>query len=165
MLITGYHGTTETYAHNILAEGEYHISCSDTEWLGDGIYFYEQFSDAFNWRPKSGEEKVVLHAVVKIADDEYLDIDSPEGERAWRGILEYICKVECIKLTGTPQENQCAACRMLWDSNPNIKVVAGSFATMPSQVKVLIDKRIRRREFCVRNNEPIKCTQIIDYKG
>ena len=156
MLITGYHGTTETYAHNILAEGEYH---------GNGIYFYEQFSDAFNWRPKSGQEKVVLHSVVKIADDEYLDIDSPEGERAWRGILEYICKVECIKLTGTPQENQCAACRMLWDSNPDIKVVAGSFATMPSQVKVLIDKRIRRREFCVRNNEPIKCTQIIDYKG
>lgn len=165
MLITGYHGTTETSAHNILAEGEYRVSCTDKEWLGDGIYFYERFADAYNWRSASGGETVVLHSVVQIDENEHLDIDSPEGERAWMGILDYICEVECIKLTGTVQENQCAACRMLWDSNPDIMVLVGSFATTPSKVKVLIDKRPRRREFCVRNNEPIKCTQIIDYKG
>ena len=164
MLITGYHGTTETFAQNILKEGEYHLSCTNKEWLGNGIYFYEQFSDAYNWRPKSGEEKVVLHSVINITDDEYLDIDSPEGTHAWQSILEYICSAEHTELTGTPQENQCAACRILWDTNPGIMVLAGSFATAPAKVKVLIDKRIRRREFCVRNNKPIKSTQIIYYK-
>lgn len=165
MLITGYHGTTETNAHNILADGEYHISRSDKEWLGDGIYFYEHFSDAFDWKPKSGEEKVVLHSVICIEEDEYLDLDSPAGEQVWRGVLEHICESHSIKLTGTAQENQCVACRILWDTCPYLKVIAGSFATEPAQVKVLIDKRFRRREFCVKNNKSIKCTQIIDYRG
>lgn len=164
MLITGYHGTTESCANNILAEGKYHISCSDKEWLGNGIYFYEQFSDAYNWTEKTGEIKAVLHSVIKIEGREYLDIDSPEGKNAWKGILEYICEVEKIKLTGTAQENQCVACRMLWETNPDILVLAGSFASVPSKAKVLIDARPYRREFCVRNNKPIKCTQLINYK-
>lgn len=165
MLITGYHGTSEMYAHSILSEGKYNISGSNTEWLGNGIYFYECFSDALNWKCKHGEVKTVLHSVIQITDDAYLDIDSPAGEKVWRDILDYICKATNIKLTGTEQEQQCAACRILWDTNPSIMVIAGSFPTEPSQARVLIDKRIRRREFCVRNNEPIKCTQIIDYRG
>ena len=40
MLITGYHGTSLNNAHNILNEGKFKISNTDTEWLGSGIYFY-----------------------------------------------------------------------------------------------------------------------------
>ena len=165
MLITGYHGTTETYALKILADESFYISCSNKEWLGNGIYFYEKFSDAYAWRPASGEKKVVLHSVVSIDDNGYIDIDSPTGEKVWMEILDYICKVAHIKLTGTAQENQCAICRMIWDSDDNIMVLAASFATTRTRVQSLIDKRTRRREFCVRNNEPIKCTQIINYEG
>lgn len=165
MLITGYHGTTEIFAHNILAEGEYHISCGDKEWLGDGIYFYEKFSDAYGWRPESEEKRRVLHSVIEVEDRKYFDIDSQEGEKAWGEIIDYICKSENIELTDSYQENQCAVCRMLWDANPEIKVLAASFATDKSKIKVLIDKRKRRREFCVRDNSSIRCTQIIEYYG
>lgn len=164
MLITGYHGTTEQYAHSILREGKFRISRANKEWLGHGIYFYEKFADAFSWKPQSGEEKAVLHSVIRIPDDAFLDLDTDEGAKAWQGILDYLCQTEKIKLTGTAQENQCAACNMLWDSNPDIMVLAGSFAAQRSKVKVLLDRRIRRREFCVRDNQSIKSTQIIAYK-
>ncbi len=165
MLITGYHGTTSTHANNILKEGEYHLSNGDREWLGPGIYFYDEFSDAFNWSHQLDEEKVVLHSVIELSDEEYIDIDSDEGEKIWTEILDFICDSQNVKLDRTFEENQCAVCKMIWDSNPQIKVLAASFATSRSKAKVLIDKRKRRREFCVRNNEPIKCTQIIAYKG
>lgn len=164
MLITGYHGTTKKYAHNIIKEKEYHLSKGEKEWLGSGIYFYEKFSDAFCWKPQPGEEKAVLHSVIKVKNGEYLDIDSYEGEKTWNEILDVICESEDIELDGTYQENQCAACRIIWDSYPQLKVLAASFATTPSKAKVLIDKRKRRREFCVRSNESIKCTQIIAYE-
>lgn len=165
MLITGYHGTTLDCGNNIIKEGQYHLSSSKTEWLGKGVYFYVNFSDAFEWKPKSGDEKVVLHSVIRVKDDEFLDLDSDEGAVVWNRILDYICVSENIVLDGTHEENQCAVCKMIWDSNPQIKVIAASFATALSKAKVLIDRRKRRREFCVRDNESIRCTQIIAYRG
>ncbi len=165
MLITGYHGTTASYAHSIILEGKFHVSNGNKEWLGNGIYFYEKFSDAYNWRPASGERKEVLHSVIEISDDEYLDIESPEGIAAWEGILTFIRSTGDVELTGTYQENQCAVCNMIWDTSPDIKVLAASFATVPMKEKLLIDTRPRRREMCVRGNEQIKCTQIVEYRG
>ena len=46
MLLTGYHGTTQESAKSILKEKQFKLSQSNKEWLGEGIYFYEQFSDA-----------------------------------------------------------------------------------------------------------------------
>lgn len=47
MLITGYHGTQRHLANKIIQDGKYHISKGNKEWLGNGIYFYERFSDAY----------------------------------------------------------------------------------------------------------------------
>lgn len=168
MLLTGYHGTTETSARSILEQKEFHVSHGDKEWLGSGIYFYEKFSDAFAWEPLSdGSESVlraVLHAVVNVPDEAYLDIDSPEGEKIWMDIIDYICDTMRIRLTGTIQQKQCAVCNILWDINPELQVLEGSFGTPPSRIATLIDKRRRRREFCCRSNDSIKAIQIIDYK-
>ncbi len=163
-MITGYHGTTKRHAHSIISERKFHISSGNREWLGSGIYFYEKFSDAYNWH-SSGEEKVVLHSVIEVSDDEYLDIESPEGIEVLNGILKFIRSTEDVELTGTHQENQCAVCNMIWNTCPDIKVLSASFATTPMREKLLIDTRPRRREMCVRSNEQIKCTQIVDYKG
>lgn len=107
----------------------------------------------------------MLHSVIEVDDSAYIDIDTEEGTNLWLAILESIIRNRHVKLTGTAEENQCAVCRIIWDSVPEVKVLAASFAAEPSVARLLIDKRPRRREFCVRDNGPIKCTQIIDYRG
>lgn len=164
MLLTGYHGTNQDSAHKIIQSGKYNISHGNKEWLGDGIYFYEKFSDAISWRG-TNTEKTVLHSVIEVDDDSYLDIDSEKGTILWREILDHICKNKSIILTGSSEEKQCAVCRMIWRDNPDLMVLASSFPTMRTTIMTLIDKRIRRREFCVRDNRPIRCTQIINYRG
>ena len=163
-MLTGYHGTTQESAKSILKEKQFKLSQSNKEWLGEGIYFYEQFSDAYNWRNRTDKERAVLHSVIEVNDDEYLDIDSDKGGKLWREAGIYVSKDLGIEFTMSVEEAQCRMCKLIWEMVP-IKVLAASFATEKTLVKTLIDKRTRRREFCVKSNESIKCTQIINYEG
>ena len=63
---------------------------------------------------------------------------------------------------GTAQENQCALANFIWQEHKHIILLIASFATEPSMFKMLKDGRKRRREFCVRDNEPIKIVQIVE---
>lgn len=158
VFLTGYHGTDLASANSIIKENRYNISSSDTEWLGSGIYFYSSITDAYNWK----ESKAILHSVIKINDDEYLDIDSEEGIKIFQDIIDFICESHCVEICGSTQKNQCAVARMIWDTYPKLKVISASFATEKTKLKTLIDKRHRRKEFCVRNNSSIKHTYLIN---
>lgn len=160
MYLTGYHGTTLESANNIIEEGKFNISDSNTEWLGKGIYFYFDITDAYNWR----DTEAILHSVIKINDNEYLDIDTDDGATIYNEIIDYISTIQGKEIdtsTKNSQKNQCAVMKMMWDLNPNIKAISASFATTPTKVRTLLDKRPRRKEFCVRDNDVIKCTQLI----
>ena len=159
MLITGYHGTSLNNAHNILNEGKFKISNTDTEWLGSGIYFYYDINDAYGWR----NTEAILHSVIKIENDEFLDIDSTQGGELFYRMVEYMANLEnkSINVPVNVQKNQCALMKMLWDTYPKIKVMAASFPKEPTKFKVLLDRRPLRKEFCVRNNPYIKYTQLI----
>lgn len=160
MYLTGYHGTTSINANNIIKEGNFKISNSDVEWLGDGIYYYFDINDAYEWR----NSEVILHSVIKIEDKEYLDIDSDVGKKIYNQIIEYISDMQGKSVNRSfesIQKNQCAVMKMLWQTNPNIKVISASFPAVKTKLKTLLDTRPTRKEFCVRNNSYIKCTQLI----
>lgn len=159
MFLTGYHGTSLENGHKIIENQQFNISDGKKEWLGKGIYFYFSFTDAYNWR----DSDAIIHSVIKIGEDEYLDIDSKEGERIYNGILDVISSVQSktIYSNASPQENQCAVMKMIWGQQPKIKVISASFATEPTKIRTLIDKRPRRKEFCVRNNDCIKHSYLI----
>lgn len=155
MFLTGYHGTTLSGADGIIAEDSFHISNGNTEWLGDGIYFYFSIEDAYDWR---GTE-VIFHTVIKIEDKEYLDIDSPEGKELFEEIGNYLA--ETTGLTFSIQENQCSVMRMIWDANPQLKAISAAFPKRKRNFKTLTDTRSYRKEFCVRDNSCIKCKHLI----
>ncbi len=73
MYLTGYHGTNKEAADKIMERGKFLISKGDKQWLGDGIYFYPNFGDAYNWkyRDSDPEAEIIIHAIIKIEDDEY----------------------------------------------------------------------------------------------
>lgn len=160
IFITGYHGTTLKNAHNIFKSGQFIISNSDTEWLGSGIYFYYNLSDAYDWR----DTEAILHCVVKIDEDSFLDFDDKDAKKLLKDMIDFICESEDL-ISGFSdkyiQKNQCALMKMLWDSYPKLKVIAATFKKDERKIKFLLDPRSGRKEFCVRDNESIKLIQLI----
>lgn len=159
MFLTGYHGTALDRAEKILKDGYFDISNGDTEWLGEGIYYYFDITDAYNWR---GAE-AILHSVIKIEDNEYLDIDSKVGGDVYNEMIDYISSSQNKTVTesASVQQNQCAVMKMLWETYPELKAISASFHVEKTKIKTLLDRRCTRKEFCIRNNNPIKCTQLI----
>lgn len=112
MYLTGYHGTSEKWAKKVLETHTFKISDGDKEWLGRGIYFYESFGDAYAWN----NSEVILHSVIKINDDEYVDFDTVDGAKLYNKIVTHICENMSITVDGkSSQKNQCAVMNMLWD--------------------------------------------------
>lgn len=155
MFLTGYHGTTIAGAEGIISEGCFHLSKKDTEWLGDGIYFYFSIEDAYEWR----DTEAIFHTVIKIEDKEYLDIDTEEGKEIFKEICKCVAKSTGLKVN--VQKNQCAVMRMIWDTNPQLKAISASFYKEKTEFPTLIDTREKRKEFCIRDNSCIKCKHLI----
>lgn len=149
MYLTGYHGTSKEYANKIINTQKFHRSNGNKEWLGSGIYFYCNFEDALDWaRMRYNDDYAVIHAVVKINEDELIDFDSVRGQK----LINIILQSCMIAFSGKSQENQCALANYIWEQNLDIKVLKSSFAKTRTKIRLLKDVREKRIEFCVRNN-------------
>ena len=168
MYFTGYHGTSQEFASKIVADGCFTLSSGNKEWLGSGIYFYEMFSDSLDWADKKyPRDHAVLHAVVSVEEDEYIDLDSIEGESIYRRIINIIA--DTTKEIGNfhkgdAQNNQCAVARYIWTRFNDIKLLLASFPNEASAFPLIKDYRTKRRELCVKNNSAIKGIQLIELK-
>lgn len=160
MFLTGYHGTSNESADNILKENFFKPSESDEEWLGRGIYFYFDFADAYEWR----NNESILHSIIKIDDDEYLDLDTEEGLNICRKAIDKIIEygiVTDLKNKNMAQKNQCAVMNCIWKLSDTIKVMSRSFPRERKVIEMIMDERSLRKEFCVKDNSCIKFTQRI----
>ena len=157
-VFTGYHGTTELNGRRILKEKQFNLSNGNKEWLGKGIYFYEKYIDAFNWTQGS----MVLHSIIEVEDDQYIDIDTEEGKKTCRKIMKYIFEKYSDRINEKAQENQCQTMNFMWETSPRLRLIFASFSSEKSKYNMLIDVREKRREFCVRSNEVIKSIQTIE---
>lgn len=155
----GYHGTTREAAENIVEKKmKYRISCSNKEWLGRGIYFYVNISDARQWR----NSFAVLRSVIWIKQSEYIDYDTEKGRELFVRAKQIIEEYAQGKLLLSAEEAQCVISNMIWDSNPQVKLMAATFPNEPRKgQKTIFDYRKKRREFCVRDNDCIIKTELV----
>ena len=156
MYLTGYHGTDLEASNNIIKQGKFMLSTGCDQWLGDGIYFYPDFEDAYNWKHNKDdpEVKAIIHAIIRVESDEYLDIDSEEGIEIYRVLSEEVCKSVDIDLKNA-QENQNAVCKMIWEKCRKVKVLSANLPRETTKLPTLIDARKKRKEFCIRENKNI----------
>ncbi len=156
MFLTGYHGTTASAADSIISTNEFRPSTKDTEWLGDGIYFYREFVDAYNWRkdPDSPPSDTIIHAIIDVDDDAYLDLDSSEGHLLFKLISRYILAQlnASARPTKYAQKNQYAVAKMIWELSPELQVLSASLPSEHTGLPTMMDMRTKRKEFCVRDN-------------
>jgi hypothetical protein len=68
----GYHGTTKENATKITKDGEFYISIKTHEWLGKGVYFWENVQDGFWWN--NNEAVLCVNLVCK--PEQYIDLDN-----------------------------------------------------------------------------------------
>lgn len=96
MVIEGYHGTSKKCAHSIINEKHYKLSTSENEWLGIGIYFFENdkhqayMFSKYKDRSRTGqckehEDIAVLQTVIK--SESFLDLITDQGRE----------KLECAR--------------------------------------------------------------------
>lgn len=160
MFLTGYHGTTLLNAEKIIESNKFNISHKNIEWLGNGIYFYSNISDACDWK----NSEAILHSIIKVKDDEYLDIDSENGAKIFNEVFKTISQKQKKKVSTKfidIQKNQYAVMKTIWSVCDNIKVISASFPTKDRTFLTLIDRQPLRKEFCVKDNDCIKHTYLI----
>lgn len=99
--IDGFHGTDMTNVDGILNNG-FNPSVGDIEWLGTGAYFFikginehpdaqaEQWSIVSSWNKSKKKynynEYAVLHGVIEVDENKFLDLTVADGVK----ILDYI---------------------------------------------------------------------------
>lgn len=154
--ITGYHGTSKSAAKQIIEEQKFTLSKKNTEWLGSGVYFYPNYSDALEW--KDIDEHAILHSVICVNENEVIDLSKAKGKALLHNckqILKATLDDEIVKQLDNIEERQCYVCNFLWKANPKIKVIIGEFPTERSVFTTLTDEREFRKEFCVRESKYI----------
>lgn len=79
MLMILYHGTTEMRVFEIFREGKFNHSTGEKHYLGSGIYFYEDLSQAIVWAKlvskRDQRPPCVIKATIKVNDDQYMNLD------------------------------------------------------------------------------------------
>lgn len=99
--IDGFHGTDMKHVDSIIHNG-FRSSVGNKEWLGDGTYFFvkginknpdiqaEQWAIISSWNKKKKKNDydayAVLHGVIEVDENKYLDLTEPDGV----AILNYI---------------------------------------------------------------------------
>lgn len=169
MYLTGYHGTNKVAAKNIIREASFKKSIGEKHWLGDGIYFYEKNEDALDWNydGESGSE-TVLHCIIVVEETAYIDFDTKEGleilREAKRVLLQMAASDHYFekRVFSSSEMNQCHMMNLIWQSHPEISVMAASFSVGRRKISTLLDERRKRREICARDNDWIQ--SIIEIK-
>ena len=98
--IIGYHGTEIQSANLILSNSKYNQSNNEDDWLGSGIYFYDNLENAilYNIRKYINKNKIypqytelknktaILVNIIKCKEDEIVDLNEFENLQKFLGL-------------------------------------------------------------------------------
>ena len=91
-----YHATKAEYSEKILNTKDFKSSVSERDWLGTGIYFWDEIYNAKWWAKirYKNEKSVIIKSLLECDNDLFLDLDSTEEILAYKkftsNISDYI---------------------------------------------------------------------------
>lgn len=140
--LIGYHGTTNYFAEKIVKEHQFHLSVKNIEWLGKGVYFWQNKKDGIWWAKQSlkkysKENKCHVNAVVLKCQlicipEEYVDLGLDSNMKR---LIDFIKQYEFEQNKfgkkkpnfKTADEQRCFYCTLFKKYN-NIKILSFPFA-------------------------------------
>lgn len=75
--IKGYHKSKLDRANRILSSRSFPISTGSNQWLGDGIYFWDNIDNALWWNMNDYRDGAILTADLACDTDQFIDLDDP----------------------------------------------------------------------------------------
>lgn len=168
----GYHGTTDSSAKKIIEQQHFIPSTKDTEWLGEGVYFFAYKFHARVWannevaKPKNaGKTAAVLSAHLTYEEDQLLDLDDPEQLQQVNELFRTVAEKTSV-LKNAPKfdlhgkalkKRWCLLCNTYRRINKRIAITAYTF----QRGKVQNSFPNTQRQFCVNKSEIISEIQDI----
>lgn len=152
----GYHGTTAESAKSILADNHFNPSTKMDEWLGDGVYFFENdYLQAYDFITRARKKEDVKVLKAEIESDNVLDLTLKEVQvliNEFRlSIIERL-KDEFQGQNKNKLQNGVIINKLCDTSEEKIDVVRGVFFTPPVQ-RTIPNTNIPcvQTQLCVRN--------------
>lgn len=159
----GYHGTLDHKAEVIMRSHFIH-SKKNSEWLGNGVYFFSALRDAKRWArmesEKEGNESfaaAVLEADLECPENQYYDLDNRDLMNTLVGEAEELLKGlrGKSKTKLTEAQIRCAACN--WFAlKHGISIYAYTFPLKIKTNNAGFPYEIKHRQLCVRKDACIR---------
>lgn len=166
----GYHGTLSNRASSILENGFEH-SKKPNEWLGHGVYFFEDIEWAKTWAMNQAKKDnykhkaSVLSAVLSCDDDAFFDLDKTENMQKLQSETYMLAQRQYE--TGHPELKsdvmRCVACNF-WKMKYKTKIFAYTFPRMKYNA-IGFPVNAEQRQFCVTDNRCIKFIKLENIEG
>ena len=78
-----YHKAGQENAERSLRWQSFYVSESDDLWLGNGIYFWENYTDACWWKGRNYVNPVILSALLRCRQERFLDLDNKDQRESF----------------------------------------------------------------------------------
>ena len=160
----GYHGTSANHGNKIIQEQRINPSTKQTEWLGNGIYYWAYRSDAVWWgrlesqkAQNSGCAPVVLTSELSVAYEHFLDLDDSEQYTNFCNEADEFLKSANGLAFKNIYELRCFISNY-YAAAHNIELLAYTFSRN-NQTGSGFD-RLNRRQYCVKDPKVIQSIKM-----
>ncbi|MCD5406232.1 MAG: hypothetical protein LRZ99_00885 [Desulfotomaculum sp.] len=166
-VLLGFHGTTVANAEKILQEGRFKISADEDEWLGEGVYFFENdIKQAYYWCVK--ERNYKSWAILKgdIKAEIIFDLTLTDHWEEFLKILKEIEKRYKKRKDGTPRKLlNFVVLNIIYKQKP-YDVVRAVFDVSEAETPTFKRTNIKpvQIQLCVRNHDCIRNIERMECK-
>lgn len=157
-----FHGTLDHRADKIIRKG-FIESKKEFEWLGNGVYFFNEFDDAKCWairernKPQNiGSIAAVIQAKTSVEEEYFYDFDVPDKMDSFILETQELAKALTYYYSGdfTREKVRCALCNWFAKKH-NIRVYAYSFPKKINTNAAFFPYTVVQRQLCVRDKDCI----------
>ena len=164
--IVGFHGTTKGSAKSILQFKKFIISKDDEEWLGPGVYFFEDdIKQAYYYCVRA--KKINDWSILKsdIYAEVVIDLVDTETREYFERILNKIKHRYLKRADGRPRKlMNSVTLNIMYEANP-YDVVRGIFQVPSTGYLSRTNLMCLQKQICVRNLDCIKTITEVEYNG
>lgn len=164
--LLGYHGTTREAAKEIIKLNRYKISCDDEDWLGKGVYFFQDdIKQAYYWCVKARKYKQWRILKSDIEAKKVINLDDTQTRERFEKIARKLQYRYMKRSDNKPRKLiNSVVIEVMYRADPFdvIKKVYTIPNTHPVYRTNIAPMHI---QLCVRNLNCIKTIEQVEYNG